>query len=82
MKNKKMDIKTAIKNAQAFGESLSQSDSPSIMLEAIYKSIENGEEKRDEIMRSLYDLREKGEIEFDKQNDSLIHLLPAFNRGN
>lgn len=72
------EIKATIIELQSFGERLMKSDNPSIMIDAINKEIGKTQEQRDEILRSLYDLRDRGEIKFDNQNDSLIYLLPDF----
>ena len=69
------EIKTVIKNLQSFGENLIKSDNPCIMIDAIYKEIGKTQEQREEILRCLYDLKDRGEIKFDKENDSLIHLF-------
>ncbi|NOT91810.1 hypothetical protein [Ferruginibacter sp.] len=74
------ELKEAIITLQAFGENLIKSDNPSIMIDAIYNKLGKTQEQREEILRCLYDLRDRKEIEFDKLNDSQIHLLPSFSK--
>ena len=72
------EIKKAIDELHLFGNALGNSEQPSIIIDAIYKKFENTQEKKNEILKNIHDLRMRGELDFDKENNTLIWLFPKF----